>query len=77
MNRIVLSATLLLALAACSPEGKDYAASGRCQDLGNKPGTKAYEDCLTDEKMHGMMEQQQQEFDNMKQEQRDWSMRRY
>ena len=75
MTRYFLAA--LLALAACAPEQKDYDAMRHCGDLGYSPGTSAYDKCIKDEKTARLLEQQEQEYDQMKQQQQDYILRRY
>jgi hypothetical protein len=73
-------ATLLacLALAACSGTAKkDYDTQARCQDLGNKPGTTSYDQCVKDEKAAKMLKEQREEFERMRQERDDQRLRRY
>jgi hypothetical protein len=74
--RISLIATLFL-LAACADNKTDYDASARCQAQGQKPGTAGYEQCVREERSQRMMEQQRREYEQMKQQDRDFKMRRY
>lgn len=68
----------VLALAACgSTPKKDYDAIARCQEMGMKPGTAPYDQCVKDEEAANRLKQQRQEFDKMKQDERDWKLRRY
>ncbi|MCE2926412.1 MAG: hypothetical protein LW823_02020 [Rickettsiales bacterium] len=64
-------------LAACAEPKKDYEASSRCQDLGLKPGSESFDSCVSEEKAARMLRQQREEFERMKQDERDWKMRRY
>lgn len=74
-------AAILIALAAllagCTDTKKDYDASANCQASGLKPGTPEYDKCVKDEKTVRLMEQQRREYEQMKQEQEDWKLRRY
>lgn len=67
----------LLLLAACASEGKDYDASARCQAQGLRPGTLAYDHCVSDEQATQLLERQRREFEDMQRERRDQQMRRY
>ncbi len=68
----------LLALAACEPSGKrDYDASARCQALGHKPGTQAYDVCVSEEIAARMLEEQRREYEQRKQMEEDWKLRRH
>jgi hypothetical protein len=53
-------ACALMVLTGCggTPD-KDYEASVHCQDLGYQPGTKGYDDCLTEEKMQRLLQEQE------------------
>jgi hypothetical protein len=65
-----------VALAACGGPGKpDYDAQARCQGLGYKAGTTAYDQCVKDEVASKMLKQQREEFERMKQDRED--IRRY
>lgn len=75
MHKIIIIAAL--ALTACAEPKPDYAAQGRCQELGHAPGTAAYDDCLKEQRTQRMMEQQRQEFEDMKRYREEWRMRRY
>jgi hypothetical protein len=74
MKRMLIA---LLALSACAPTQKDYDAQARCESMGQKPGTAAFDRCVTEEHTSTLMEQQRQDYERMKQEQEDWKMRRY
>ncbi len=69
----------LLALAACSggPAKKDYELAARCQQSGYQPGTPDYDRCIDEERSRRLMQQQREEFQRMKQDERDWKLRRY
>ncbi|MDX2112204.1 MAG: hypothetical protein SFW63_00505 [Alphaproteobacteria bacterium] len=77
MNRIVTAAAMVLLLAGCEAPRKDYEASARCHELGHQVGTPAFEECVRNERAERMMRQQREEFERMKQDERDWKMRRY
>lgn len=67
----------LIFLVACGAPQKDYDAMRACQERGEKPGTAGYEQCIKDEKAEKLLKQQQREFEQMKQDERDWKLRRY
>ena len=73
----IAGACVLLALCACAKESPNYDASATCQDRGMKPGTAEYDQCVKDEKAAAMMEQQRKDYEDMKQQQQDWNMRRF
>ncbi|MFW0777044.1 MAG: hypothetical protein ACN2B6_04930 [Rickettsiales bacterium] len=78
MKNILIVLAPLLLLAACdSKPRKDYAAIARCQDFGHSPGTAAYDQCVEDEQAANRLRQQRAEFERMKQDERDWKLRRY
>lgn len=66
-----------LLLTACADNRKDYDASARCQGMGYKPGTSAYDRCVEDEKMEKLMQQQRQEFEQLQQERQDQKLKGY
>lgn len=68
--------SLLFLLAACQPPAKDYESTARCQELGYKPGTVEYDNCVKEERASRLLQKQRREFDQMKQDERDWKMRR-
>lgn len=66
------------ALAACAQgQKRDYKATAACSSLGHQPGTKAYDDCVAEETASNRMEEQKREFEQRKQEEMDWKLRRY
>lgn len=67
---------LLPLLAACAVE-PDRASIAKCQDMGHAPGTAEYDTCVREETGAKLMEQQRREYEQMKQNERDWKMRRY
>jgi hypothetical protein len=67
---------LLPLLAACAVE-PDRAAIAKCQGMGNAPGTAEYDTCVREESAARVMEQQRREYDQMKQNEQDWKLRRY
>ena len=77
MKHILMAAVALCALSACGEPKKDYVAASRCQSLGLKAGTPEYDQCVKDETAAGMLKQQREEYERMKQEERDWKLRRY
>lgn len=78
MKAILIALVPLMLFAACdSKPRKDYAAIARCQDFGHKPGTASYDQCVEDEHASNMLKQQREEFERMKQNERDWKLRRY
>lgn len=77
MIRSVCLSILAIALFACDAPRKDYESSAKCHDLGYKPGTPEFEDCVRNERAERMMRQQREEFERLKQDERDWKMRRY
>ena len=64
-------------LAACGPEPKDYSAAEKCRTSGLVQGTPEYAECYEKMKAERLMDEQRQEFEQMKQYDRDWRMRRY
>ena len=66
-------------LAACSsgPAKKDYELAARCQQSGYQPGTADYDRCIDEERSRRLMQQQRDEFQRMKQDERDWKLRPY
>jgi len=63
-------------LSACATPKKDYESIARCQELGYKPGTSLYDQCLKEEKASRLLQEQRREFDQRKQDERDWKIRR-
>jgi hypothetical protein len=77
MRKTILIAAVILCLAGCTQEGgKDYDAAA-CQLQGLKPGTTEYDHCVEEEKARKMLAQQRQEFERMKQYDRDSKLRGY
>lgn len=68
------SVLAMLLIAACNPGKKDYQLEAHCQGLGLKPGTAEYDKCISEKKTQRMLEQQREEFERMKQDERDWKM---
>jgi len=77
MKMIMMVLPSLLLLTACGEPKKDYDAIARCADLGLKPGTAPYDDCISNERAAKMLKLQREEFERSRQEQNDWKMRRY
>lgn len=81
MNRLLPGACAigcLLALSACDGGArKDYDSAARCQSLGQQPGTAEYDQCVDDEKLSRMLQQQRQDYERMKQQEMDQRLRRY
>ena len=74
--RLSLIAALLL-LAACTDNKMDYEASAKCQSLGHKPGTAAYDECVSEVRSERLLQQQRREYEQMKQYDRDYKTRGY
>jgi hypothetical protein len=64
-------------VGACAPPKKDYQASARCLDLGIKPGSAAFDECVSNEKAARLLSEQRESFEQMRQDERDWKMRRF
>lgn len=77
MKPFIYALPFLCLLSACAEPKKDYESAARCQDLGMQPGTAAYDQCIKEEKAARMLREQRREFEQMKQDERDWKMRRY
>ncbi len=67
---------MLPLLAACAVQ-PDRAAIAKCQSMGEQPGTESYDTCVREESAARIMEQQRREYEQMKQNEQDWKMRRY
>jgi len=53
-------ACALVMLTGCGPQGTDYEASAACQTRGEQPGTKAFDDCVKEERMNRLSRQMQE-----------------
>lgn len=77
-HRVIAASCGLILLAGCATSHpKNYEDAAHCQALGNSSGTKEYDDCMDGERKARMLEQQRREFDQMKQDERDYRNRRY
>ena len=77
----ILSASLYFCisafLAACdAQQGRDYDSSAACHDRGLKAGTPEFDRCMTEERQARMLEEQRREYEQRKQYEEDWRMRR-
>lgn len=73
----IIAVFIVCALSGCAAEKKDYDVEARCQKMGYQTDTPEYEQCVSDEKMARLMEQQRQEYEQMKRDERDWKLRQY
>jgi hypothetical protein len=76
MRFFILTSSVLL-LFACADNSKDYGASAKCQGMGYAPGTAEYDKCVEEEKIAKAMQQQREEFEQMKQYQQDQKLKHY
>jgi hypothetical protein len=77
MKKYLLAISAVLALAGCADPKPDRVASAQCQDMGLAPGTAGYDRCVTEQRNKRLMEEQRREYEQMKQYDQDWKMRRY
>lgn len=68
---------LLLPLAACAPEGRDYDASAYCIEKGYAPGTSAYDRCIREEQDARLLEEQRREMEALQRARQDQKLRQY
>jgi hypothetical protein len=67
---------LVFLLLACADGAKDYDAALVCSRMGLKAGTAEYDECMREESTRAMMQNQREEFEQQKQFDRDWKLRR-
>jgi hypothetical protein len=74
---VALVALGLLAACAGGQTRKDYDAMRACHDQGFQTDTEGFNRCVEEERAARALKEQRQEFEQMKQYDRDWKMRRY
>ena len=75
-----LLSTLLLCtfILACSgTPHKDYDAIARCGDLGYKSGDAGFDNCVNNEIAAARLARQREEFDQMREAEKDRALRRF
>lgn len=77
-NRLTVLFAILFLTAGCMIHtDRDYDASAKCQARGYEPGTVSYNDCMEDEHIQKIMEQQRREMEDIQRRREDQKWLRY